>query len=78
MKNFLALKTNYIWKVNFILTMMSEEEKKECRNENYMHSRCLIPDEEECIKCKRSYGYVTAYNEGYEDSYEDNWHEWGE
>mgnify|MGYP003622576334 CR=1 FL=1 len=54
---------------------MTQEEKKECRNNNYMHYRCILADEKECKECKRSYESVIPYGTGYTDSYDDNWHE---
>ena len=53
---------------------MTQEQKKECRRNYYMHSENCICNENACKDCKFTYEYVRAYDDGYTDSCEDNWH----
>lgn len=65
MKNFLAPKTNYIWKVNFIMNEMTDAQKKECNYKGYINYSCNL----DCQKCKLSYEYVLAFYAGYKEGY---------
>lgn len=58
------------------MTIMTEEEKKECKDNKYVTDSFghIIDDcEGNCDKCTLSYDYVlgfyNGYNEGYADAY---------
>lgn len=54
---------------------MTEEQKKECRENGYTvdHMGDFIDCNKECETCKLSYGYVLGYNDGYKQGYNDGY-----